>query len=79
MDGLETIRSVHGRSPGLPILAISGSRTLAGFVAPNYLDAAIAFGAVSVLCKPFGSRELLCAVAWSTERDSLHRARVQYD
>lgn len=79
MDGLETIRHFHGCSPLLPILAMSGLRVCEGFAAPNFLDAAVAFGAVSVLSKPFGTNELLCAVdRWAHRSIVRRRQAVQY-
>ncbi|WP_322516102.1 response regulator [Rhodopseudomonas palustris] len=62
MDGLETIRHFHRYLPRLPILAISGLRLRGGASAPRFLNAAIEFGAICALSKPFCSRELLCAV-----------------
>jgi CheY-like chemotaxis protein len=62
MDGLETIREVRRLAPSLPILAISGSTALTGVPMPDLLRAAVAFGAVSTLPKPFRASELLSAV-----------------
>jgi CheY-like chemotaxis protein len=62
MDGLETIRELRRLAPGVPVLAISGSREWAGVPMPDLLKAAAAFGAVSTLSKPFRAEELLNAV-----------------
>lgn len=61
MDGLETIRELRRCAPDLPILAISGSVAW-GVPMPDLLKAAVAFGAVSALSKPFRASELLNAV-----------------
>lgn len=59
-EGLETIRELHRRQPGLPVIAMSGG----GRSAPaDYLEAARLFGAARTLSKPFPSEELLNAIA----------------
>ena len=62
MDGLETIRELRRLPRNLPILAISGSSAQVGVPMPDLPKAAVAFGAVSTLPKPFKASELLNAV-----------------
>ena len=57
IEGLELIRELRHKDPGVPILAISGGGH------PVYLRAATGLGATAALAKPFGSDELLSAVA----------------
>jgi two-component system response regulator CpxR len=54
-EGIETIREVLGRSPGVKIIAISGG----GSQNLMFLDAAKTFGAHAALAKPFRSEELI--------------------
>ena len=63
MDGLETIRLVNERKPGLPIIVISGLafRSASG-TTPDFLSMATKLGATRSLQKPFRSQELLSAV-----------------
>lgn len=56
-EGIETIRLLRQRAPNLPIIAISGGGRL------DYLGFARELGATATLPKPFGSEELLAAVA----------------
>ena len=59
IDGLEIIRQVHTARPDLPILAIHEP----GIVGqPDYLLAALAFGAWRTLAKPFSPDELIRTV-----------------
>lgn len=54
-EGIETIREVIGRAPGIKIIAISGG----GAQNLMFLDAAKAFGAHAALAKPFRPDELI--------------------
>jgi CheY-like chemotaxis protein len=54
-EGLETIRTLRMRIPGIRLLAMSG-------FASNYLEMAKKFGADDVLRKPFTGRELVTRV-----------------
>jgi len=64
MDGIETIRQVHGHKPGLPVIVMSGlSFGSSGGQAPDFLAMAGKLGAVGNLKKPFRPRELLAVVA----------------
>ncbi len=56
MEGLETIQKIANSKPELPIIAISG------YPQPSFLEAALKFGAVYGLNKPFGQDELLAAL-----------------
>jgi len=69
MDGLETVRSIHQVRPDIPIIVISGyaaraaMKSVPAFLnAPDFLDMAMKFGAVSSLQKPFRPSQLLSAV-----------------
>jgi DNA-binding response OmpR family regulator len=58
-DGLETILAIRGRSPAVPIIAVSGG----GRIGPEqYLQLARGFGAAYVFQKPFDSAPFLAAV-----------------
>jgi DNA-binding NtrC family response regulator len=63
MDGLETIKLVNERRPGMPIIVISGLsfRSISG-AQPDFLSMATKLGATRSLQKPFRSQELLSAV-----------------
>jgi DNA-binding response OmpR family regulator len=54
-EGLETIRMLRARCPGIRLLAMSG-------FASGYLEMARKFGADDVLSKPFTGRELVSRV-----------------
>ena len=54
-EGIETIRILRKKSPKMPILAISGSRSV-------YLSAATKLGATASLEKPFEADDLLLLV-----------------
>lgn len=58
-EGLETIRCMRTRAPGVPILAISGGGIM-GF--GGYLEAAEGLGATLSLAKPFRPTALLGAM-----------------
>jgi len=57
MEGLETIRAIVNLRPDLPIIAMTGS------ICEPFLEAAVAFGAVSGLTKPFSNDLLLRQIA----------------
>lgn len=59
VDGLEVIRAVRKRQPGLPVLAVTGGGMMPGGV---LLETAQAMGAMRTLAKPFGLGELLESV-----------------
>ncbi len=63
MNGLETIKNFRRRSPGLPIIAMSGFslRDSRGPV-PDFLAMAAALGATRCLRKPFGPQQLMAAI-----------------
>ena len=64
MDGLETMRLVHQRQPGLPIIAMSGRPiTPDPSAEPDFLAMATRLGAVRSLPKPFQPAALLAMVA----------------
>jgi DNA-binding response OmpR family regulator len=54
-EGLETIRMMRLRVPGIRILAMSGYDS-------RYLEMAMKFGADDAVRKPFGGRELVARV-----------------
>ena len=56
MEGLETIKQIVKTRPHLPVIAVTASMT------KPYLQAALKFGAISGLFKPFMQAELLSAV-----------------
>jgi CheY-like chemotaxis protein len=58
-EGIETIREIRERAPGVKIIAISG-----GGMSHNlmFLDVARAFGADAALAKPFRPNELSAVV-----------------
>jgi CheY-like chemotaxis protein len=60
MDGLEMLRELRRRQPGLPVLAISGGGS---FEPEAYLNVAQSFGATAVLAKPFRPAELVERIA----------------
>jgi len=63
MDGLETIKALRERVPGVRILAMSGFRPrLSCADGPDFLAMAIKLGAVLSLQKPFGGPDLVRAV-----------------
>jgi CheY-like chemotaxis protein len=69
-EGLETIRCMRARAPGVPILAISGGGIMGS---DGYLEAAQRMGATLSLAKPFRPAALLEAmrslgIAWTQER-----------
>ena len=56
MEGLEAIKQIVKTRPHLPVIAVTASMT------KPYLLAALKFGAISGLFKPFMQAELLSAV-----------------
>jgi CheY-like chemotaxis protein len=58
-DGIELVMAVRRRTPGLPIIAISGGGRLGSL---NYLSMAAGLGAKIVLSKPVDPDTLLAAV-----------------
>jgi CheY-like chemotaxis protein len=64
MDGLETMRLIHQRKPGLPIIVISG-RPITPDLGhePDFLAMATKLGAVRSLPKPFKPATLLATIA----------------
>jgi CheY-like chemotaxis protein len=63
MDGIETIRMLRARSPGLPVIAISGYAFRDSVSpAPDFLKMALDFGAAAFLRKPFGAAAIVAAV-----------------
>ncbi|WP_431205637.1 response regulator [Bradyrhizobium betae] len=63
MDGLETMRHIRARQPGIPIIVISGrSVTPDTYAEPDFLKMATKLGAVASLQKPFRRDALLAAV-----------------
>jgi DNA-binding response OmpR family regulator len=65
-EGIETIREIRERAPGVKIIAISG-----GGISHNlmFLDVARAFGADAVLAKPFRPNELTAVVEQVLRQD----------
>lgn len=67
MDGFATMKAFRERSPGVPIIAISGFMDLYAFRdtpegGPDILSMASELGAVKSVAKPFRPRDLLRAV-----------------
>jgi len=62
MEGLEFIQKVRSEYPKLPIVVMSG------FSNDHYLTAALYFGAVCKLTKPFEIKELLHAIKCALDR-----------
>ncbi len=62
MEGLETTRHLAKHKAHLPVIAITGS------IESPYLEAALAFGAVDALHKPFKQSQLLAAVGKALQR-----------
>lgn len=56
MDGLEFIRKIMKSKPDMPVIAMTGS------IETPFLEAALQFGAVYGLYKPFKPEELLSTV-----------------
>ena len=56
MDGLEFIRKIMKSKPDMPVVAMTGS------IETCFLEAALQFGAVYGLYKPFKPEELLSTV-----------------
>ena len=68
MDGLETMRHIHQRRPGVPIIVISGRPVVRNLgTEPDYLAMAAKLGAVCSLPKPFKPATLLATVATCLE------------
>jgi two-component system, chemotaxis family, chemotaxis protein CheY len=59
-DGIETLRELRARAPGVPIIAISGGT--ADDTGVDLLKAAVLLGAVRSMEKPFTPAEMLDAV-----------------
>lgn len=51
-EGVETMMNLHKEFPGLPVIAVSGTRT-------EYLESMVAFGASMALVKPVDPTALL--------------------
>lgn len=63
MDGLDTMRHIRARSPGVPIVVISGRfSTTEPRSEPDFLSIATKLGAVARLHKLLASEALLAAV-----------------
>jgi CheY-like chemotaxis protein len=63
MDGLETIKSLRRRAPGVPIIAVSGFMSRSRYAStPDVLGMATTLGATSALAKPFTPRDLMLAI-----------------
>jgi DNA-binding NtrC family response regulator len=60
VDGLEIVKRAHEARPDMPIIAISGGSTLDQ---SDYLPVAEAFGAASIIQKPFRPAELVALVS----------------
>ena len=58
-DGMQAIRKLRRRRPGIKVLAISGGSEMES---ARYLRAAESFGATRTLVRPFDNRQLLDAV-----------------
>jgi DNA-binding NtrC family response regulator len=58
-EGIETIQSIRQKSPGTPIIAMSGGGRAANV---DFLPLALKFGAAATLTKPFGVKALLDAI-----------------
>jgi len=58
-EGIETIREIRERAPGVKIIAISGGGSSHNLM---FLDVARAFGADAALAKPFRPNELTAMV-----------------
>jgi len=56
-EGIETIGAIRRLSPTVPILAISGSKTVGRY--GDYLHAAAVLGATATLPKPFSAESLI--------------------
>jgi CheY-like chemotaxis protein len=56
-EGIATIGAIRRLSPGVPILAISGSNTVGRY--GDYLHAAGVLGATATLAKPFSADSLI--------------------
>ncbi|MGA2129488.1 MAG: response regulator [Xanthobacteraceae bacterium] len=63
MDGLEIIRTLKQRNPGLPVIAMSGFLARDSHrVAPDFLRMAGLLGAACCLRKPFQPHQLMAAI-----------------
>ncbi len=58
MDGIELIKIVRQRRPAIPIIAMSGYKSLNRKIPLNFLEWSIKFGATYSLHKPFSPTEL---------------------
>jgi CheY-like chemotaxis protein len=58
-DGLDVIAGLRASHPDLPIIGVTGG--IEGMVAP-FVNALLAMGVATVLCKPFLPKELVAAV-----------------
>jgi two-component system response regulator (stage 0 sporulation protein F) len=73
MDGLETMRLVHRRHPGVPVIVISGHALPAGgATTPDFLAMSTKLGALTTLQKPFKSAVLLMQVERCLQGAPLH-------
>lgn len=59
-EGLETIMAIRQQYPEMKVVAMSGGSRMSGF---DFLPAAMGFGAVAALKKPFARDEFLEVVA----------------
>jgi CheY-like chemotaxis protein len=62
MEGVEVIKALRERAPAIPIIAMSGYRSLNWKSAPNFLEMAVKLGATSCLAKPFWPQQLLAVI-----------------
>jgi CheY-like chemotaxis protein len=62
MEGIEVIKILRERAPAIPIIAMSGYRSLNWKSAPNFLDMAVKLGATHCLPKPFWPQQLQAVI-----------------
>ena len=67
VDGLELVQSLRRLSSTIPIIVMSGGHSVpytgGRSIGPDYLKMARAFGATTVINKPFSHRHLLSLIA----------------
>ena len=62
LDGLDTIKILHGSAPSVPIIAMSGYSFRGGSSDLDYFHMASELGASCCLQKPFRPRQLMDAI-----------------
>ncbi len=68
VEGIETLRTLRGIAPDVPVVVMSGGSRTMPDPGGSYLDKARRLGAAGTLAKPFGPRQLLSVVGDCLDR-----------